>query len=60
MKIYLFQLINEFPVENDKEVSMSSHTLTNKEEDFKPIVETLKQQKDTAYEESYSNYLFVE
>ena len=37
--------LDEFPLENDRKISMSSHALTNQEEDFEPCVDTQEQQR---------------
>ena len=39
---------DEFPLENDNEISTSSHALTNQEKDFEPCVDTKEQQRDIA------------
>ena len=39
----------KFPLENDNEISIFSH-ITNQEENFKPCVDTLEQQRDIANE----------
>ena len=41
---------NEFPLENDNEISTSSHALTNQEEDFEPCIDNREQQRDIANE----------
>lgn len=33
-------------MENDSEISMSSHAFSSQQEDFEPFVDTLEQQKD--------------
>ena len=40
----------EFLLENDNEISMSSHALINQEEDFEPCFDTQEQQRDIANE----------